>query len=272
MIFIDLFGNPPPKELIEEGQELTKQLAILPEEKRNKFIDDHDDYWSKLKSHYYKLSHGKCWYTEAKEKASRYHMDHFRPKKKTTCLRNDCDIPTSNSREGYWWLAFNWENYRMSCDIPNTTKGTYFPLLKGTRAVTPFGDIDDEEVGLLDPTNEYDVTLIAFGVDGKVYPACIDMNSWDAQRVMLSKRVYNLDYVQLVEARIELQQLCKRKIEGILRAQRIYESNKTKDSRVDLKEKVRELKEMTNPEAELSAVARNYIRNYHEEFIRNIVR
>lgn len=271
MIYIDLFGNPPSKELIEEGEKLTKELAMLPEEKRNKFIDDHDDYWCKLKSHYYGLSHGKCWYTEAKEKASRYHMDHFRPKKKTTHLKNECNIPTSNNSESYWWLAFNWKNYRMSCDIPNTTKGTYFPLLKGTQAIAPFGDTDDEEVGLLDPTNEYDVTLIGFGLDGKVYPACIDINSWDAQRVMLSKRVYNLDYVQLVEARIELQHTCQIRIERIIRAQRIFNKNQTKDSRADLKDRIRELKDMTKPEAELSAVARNYIRNYKEEFIRNIV-
>lgn len=273
MIYIDLFDNPPPQDLIDEGVALTKELAALPPKERNQFIDDHDDYWGKLKEHFSRLSHGKCWYTEAKEIASRYDMDHFRPKKKTICLKEDsnCNVKTSNNVEGYWWLTFDWQNYRMSCKVSNTTKGNYFPLLKGTSAVKPFGNVDDEEVGLLDPTNQYDVMLIGFGLDGKVYPTCTNINSWDAQRVMLSKRVYNLDFFTLVEERIKLQQLCKRKIEGILRAQRIYESNKTKDSRAELKEKVQELKDMTKPEAELSAVARNYIRNYHEEFIRNIV-
>lgn len=31
MIFIDLFRNPPPQELIAEGEELTRQLMVLPQ-------------------------------------------------------------------------------------------------------------------------------------------------------------------------------------------------------------------------------------------------
>ena len=70
MIFIDLFSNPPSPELIAEGEELTKELMQLPPEQRNDFIDRHADYWGKLKEHYVKLSHGKCWYTEVKDNAA----------------------------------------------------------------------------------------------------------------------------------------------------------------------------------------------------------
>ncbi len=62
MIFIDLFGNPPPQDLIDEGTELTRQLMGLPPDKRNDFIDKYDDYWGKLKDYYAALSHDKCWY------------------------------------------------------------------------------------------------------------------------------------------------------------------------------------------------------------------
>ena len=69
MIFIDLFGSPPSPELIAEGEKLTRELMALAPDQRNAFIDKHDDYWGKLKEHYMDLSHGKCWYTEAKESA-----------------------------------------------------------------------------------------------------------------------------------------------------------------------------------------------------------
>lgn len=34
MIFIDLFGNPPPQELIDEGKRLTDQLMALSPDQR----------------------------------------------------------------------------------------------------------------------------------------------------------------------------------------------------------------------------------------------
>ena len=270
MIYIDLFGNPPPQELIDEGIRLTHELFALPASERAKFIDDHDDYWRKLKPYYSTLSHGKCWYTEAKNIASSYHMDHFRPKKETKALRCNCTITTTNNNEGYWWLAFDWTNYRLAASIPNSSKKTYFPLKSGTDAAKNNDELDNEWIGLLDPTDAYDVSLIAYGMDGKVYPACADENCWDALRVLLSVRVYNLNYISLVDARKEVQQVCKTKIEFIKNAQRDYAETRSKIYRDMVKRYVSELREMTKPTAELSAVARNYIRNDPEEFIRNI--
>ena len=143
-------------------------------------------------------------------------------------------------------------------------------MKEGTHAIKQGQDIGAEWYGLLDPTDEYDVSLIAFGIDGKVYPACEDINCWDAQRVTLSKQVYNLDYQPLVDKRIEIQQICKQKIQRIKNAQRKYAETHSAEFRDILKACVRELKAMTKPDAELSAVARNYIRNDSEEFIRNI--
>lgn len=269
MIYIDLFGNPPSQELIDEGAELTRQLMALPPEKRNQFIDDHSDYWSKLKPYYFALSNGKCWYTEAKEVSSAYHMDHFRPKKRTNALKKDCSIKTTNNTEGYWWLSFDWENYRLSSSTPNTTKGNYFPLMLGTTAATLKDELDNEWPGLLDPTDAADVALIGFGDDGKVCPTCPD-DTWDADRVRLSVRVYNLDNVTLTDARIEIQQTCKRLIQEIKKIQTDYAATRSTTYRETFRARVKELRDMTKPTAELSAVARNYIKSQPEEFIRNI--
>lgn len=270
MIYIDLLGNPPSQDLINEGEDLTRQLMAVAPADRTKFIDDHKEYWGKLKEHYSRLSHGKCWYCEAEDNASAYHMDHFRPKNKTIALTKNCDIKTVNSPDSYWWLAFDWTNYRFSASIPNTSKNSYFPLQPGSPIAKSKGELVKEWPGLLDPTDQYDVSLIAFGIDGKVYPACADMNCWDANRVVLSVRVYNLNYISLVDKRKEIQQTCKTKIEMIKKAQREYAKSRSSVIRELLKQYISELREMTKPTAEMSSVARNYVRNDSEEFIRNI--
>lgn len=276
MIFIDLFENPPSQELIDEGVELTRQLKALSPDERNDFIDKHADYWGKLKEHYSDLSNGKCWYTEANDSASIYHMDHFRPKKRVIALdpKEVSGIKTTNSKEPYWWLAFDWENYRFAASIPNTSKGSYFPLKDGTHAAEQGDDPNQEWCGLLDPTDAHDASLIAFDIDGKIYPACVDADCWDAMRVLLSTRVYNLDYVALVDARKEIQQTCKIKIELIKNAHREYAEIRSQTYRAMMKKYIKgyikELKDMAAPTSEFSAVARNYIRNDPEEFIRNI--
>lgn len=140
----------------------------------------------------------------------------------------------------------------------------------GTHAAKQEDDPNQEWCGLLDPTDAYDASLIAFGIDGKIYPACVDANCWDAMRVLLSTRVYNLDYVALVDARKEIQQTCKIKIELIKNAQREYAETRSQTFRAMMKKYIKELKDMAAPTSEFSAVARNYIRNDPEEFIRNI--
>lgn len=270
MIFIDLLHNPPPNELIEEGKELTEQLKNLPPEQRDAFIDKNQAYWGKLKDHYKALSFNKCWYTEAREDASHCHMDHFRPKKKTIELKKDCNISTINNSEAYWWLAFNWKNYRYVASIPNTCKGTYFPLKPNTSIATDEDSLKHEWPGLLDPIDEYDVSLITFDTAGNVCPACSVPDLWDSLRVQLSIRVYDLNNVSLIEARIQIQQKCKRKIETILKIFKSYAQTNCLEYRDVLKDEIKELKEMFNPTAEFSAVARNYIRNYPEPIIKNI--
>lgn len=270
MIFIDLKHNPPSQTLIDEGNRLTAELMALTPSERSDFIDRNSAFWGKLKDFLGKLSDGKCWYTEAKDVASIYHVDHFRPKKSTLPLKRNCDIKTSYNEESYWWLAFVWENYRYSASIPNTSKNAYFPLKEGTVAVKYQSNIIDEWPGLIDPTERDDVILIAFDNDGQVHPACSDDSCWDATRVKLSVRVYDLNHVTLVDARKEIQNKCRRKIEEILETQKNYATHGDPTYRKVLKDRMTELREYFSPQAEMSAVARNYIRSHSEEFIRNI--
>jgi len=272
MIYIDLLSKPPDEKLIKEGEKLTEELKKQSPAKRSDFIDKNETYWGKLKDYYMELSHNKCWYTEAKESASSYHMDHFRPKKAVMKLTKDAPPFETTNRDGaYWWLAFNWKNYRLSASIPNTAKNAYFPLKEGTQPAADEGDVSAEWVGLLDPTNENDVALLTFGDDGKACAACSDDTSWEAQRVQLSVRVYNLNYVRLVEARVEVRNKCLQLIRQIKHKQGCYAKHNEKDDREEFREYISQLRDMMKPEAELSAVVRDCVLSDSEIYIKKLL-
>ena len=73
------------------------------------------------------LFNNKCWYTEASESVSAIHVDHYRPKGKASEL-------DGSEAEGYWWLAFEWTNYRISGQLINVKKRDVFPIAEGARA------------------------------------------------------------------------------------------------------------------------------------------
>ena len=113
MIHINLEGKEPPAAWLKKAHRLITGLEkITDPAKRAKFIDRHSDLWSELKPWLSELSHGKCWYSEAKEIYSFYDVDHFRPKNRAKQLDD-------TEREGYWWLAFDWHNYRLCGGIGN---------------------------------------------------------------------------------------------------------------------------------------------------------
>src|SRR5687768_17617826 len=59
--------------------------------------------WRDLDQPLKTLTNGKCWYSESKNPMSDKNVDHFRPKN---------SVVEDAAHEGYWWLAFDWKNYR----------------------------------------------------------------------------------------------------------------------------------------------------------------
>ncbi|WP_435243732.1 HNH endonuclease [Streptomyces cucumeris] len=110
----------------------------------------------------------KCWYCETKFVRSPYHVDHYRPKSV---------VVGAVERRGYWWLAYDPTNYRLSCHHCNSGgarygnqsagpgKGARFPLL-GQRA-SEGESLDSELPVLLDPVVAEDAELVGF--DGQGY-------------------------------------------------------------------------------------------------------
>lgn len=101
-------------------------------------IKAREDLWRELSPTLSLLGQSKCWYSESRNATSDKNIDHFRPKGR---------VEEDPAHEGYWWLAFNWQNYRYASqwcnqrrnDKVNKTsggKGDHFPLIDGALGLT----------------------------------------------------------------------------------------------------------------------------------------
>ena len=129
------------------------------------------DYNVKLKDNFFyeNLVGDKCWFSETKSIGSPLDIEHFRPFKIVTqldylkesifdentwkILGSPIDAQKTND-EGYYWLVYDWKNYRLSCSDSNSRKRNYFPLFPSTT--------ENEIPVLIDPLIKEDVDLISF--------------------------------------------------------------------------------------------------------------
>lgn len=271
MIFIDLENKLPtdadlPANVrwtpadwsawLAESARLVGELAKLNDagqiNERNELIDSNSGHWGKLKPWLLALSGGKCWFTEAREIASHLDVEHFRPKK---VARN----AKGPERDGYWWLAFDYMNFRIAGTVPNRKKGAWFPLRHGSRCSTYAHRCEgDEVVHFLDPTNAHDVTLLAFDEEGKAVPAP-GIPRWDRVRVRRTvDRLKLTEHQALAEERRKIWQNTTKLIDKYLHA--LTEARTSAAARERVKSAARDILCLTKPDAELSAVAKWCIR------------
>jgi len=119
-----IIRGTPPADWVAEAEAVTASLRAASEAaERKRIIKTHDSLWrdDRIRDWLFAQFYGKCWYSEARESVSSYHVDHFRPK---GAIRDE-------DGEGYWWLAFEWTNYRISGQLINTKKGDVFPIVGG---------------------------------------------------------------------------------------------------------------------------------------------
>lgn len=221
MRWIDTSKYTPPKEWMEKADKLTDDLRKAKSHtERQNIIKNNSEMWKELKDDLLKLSHNKCWYSEAKKDISFFDVDHFRPKSLVKKL--DGDLPTTNSSEGYWWLAFDWKNYRPSGEICNRKindengicrgKHNYFPLVDGCIcANNPDDDIDKEIPYLLDPTVQEDVQFIDFDSQGIPVPAA-PQATLEYIRAKITIKLLYLDNALLNDQRLVVWDRCQRKL------------------------------------------------------------
>ncbi len=211
MIHIDLDGKSPDSTWLARADAVTEQLMQngLSDDQRQKLIDDNQQIWRDLKPWLETLSNNKCWYSEARDCASYWHVDHFRPKKEIKDLEG-------SRHDGYWWLAFKWRNYRLAGSAVNTPKSTKFPVRdESRRACTPNHDVDDEFPYLLDPTCPEDPGLLSFDERGKAR-ASHPCNNWYKERADVSIDILNLNYDSLKRGRKRVWDTCARHAREVL--------------------------------------------------------
>lgn len=232
--------------------ELAKLNAAGAVKERNELIGKHSDHWGKLKPWLLALSGGKCWFTEARDIASHLDVEHFRPKKSARNVKGP-------ERDGYWWMAFEYMNFRIAGTVPNRKKGVWFPLRYGSQCSTYLHRCEgDEAPHFLDPTNAHDVTLLAFDEEGKAIPAP-GIARWERVRVKRTvERLKLTEHQALAEERRKIWQNVTKLGNKYLQA--LSESRTSAAARERVKATAREIVCLTKPDAELSAVAKCCIR------------
>jgi hypothetical protein len=243
--------------------ELAKLNAAGKVKERNEFIDKNSDHWGKLKPWLLALSGGKCWFTEARDIASHLDVEHFRPKKAARNARGP-------ERDGYWWLAFDYMNFRIAGTVPNRKKGAWFPLRRGSPSSSYGWRCEGDEVPhFLDPTNAHDVTLLAFDEEGKAVPAP-GVSRWDYVRVRRTvDRLKLTEHQLLAEERRKVWQKTAKLLDKYQRA--LAKAATSAAARHEVKSVACEITSLTKPESELSAVAKWCIRYSNQPSLQRLI-
>lgn len=114
----------------------------------------------KVKGRLVEAQHHKCAFCESKVTHVAYgDVEHFRPKSGVRQSPGD-DL----MRPGYYWLAYEWENLFLACELCNRRhKQNLFPLEDpSTRARSHHDDISDEDPFFLHPSNDEPEQHIGF--------------------------------------------------------------------------------------------------------------
>lgn len=205
MIYVFQDEAKIPRAWLKKVATLKLKLEKLATAKERKgFIDSNSAVWGEIKEKLLAMSHGKCWYSEAPDAVSDWHVDHFRPK--TRALDED-----KKAHDGYAWLAFDWKNYRIAGSYPNSphkdnsgeTRGKwdFFPLGPDcTRATWDHRDCKNEICLILDPTKRNDPKLMTFDENGIPLPSD-PKNAIVRRKVAVTIFYLFLDSPRLVAAR-----------------------------------------------------------------------
>lgn len=230
--------------------ELSRLNAAGQRKERNKLIDDNSAHWGKLKPWLQALSAGKCWFSEVRELFSHYDVEHFRPKKEAKAI-------DGTVRDGYWWLAFDYMNFRLCGNVGDRKKGGWFPLEAESLCSTYVQRCEESETAyFLDPTDIEDVKLLVFDEEGKAI-ARPGASAWEALRVEVTvQRLKLVEHQALAEERRKIWAKVSRLINKYQRNIVLCQSGGNPGAREKVKDAAREVYQMTRTTAELSAVAK----------------
>jgi len=153
-------ASAAPSVLKEKGKNQSDIFKEKFDKSEREFSFDSGIYGdSTVKEELVRLQDDKCCFCEAKITHISYgDVEHFRPKAGWVQDNEPLNKP------GYYWLAYDWENLFLSCQICNQRyKKNYFPLADNSkRAKSHKDNIDAEEPLFIHPAKENPEKFIAF--------------------------------------------------------------------------------------------------------------
>jgi len=179
--------------------------------------------WGKYKNYFIIAQHKKCGYCEELISGDYGDMEHYRPKGEVTVLSNNPNewgehssnntvsqrVFTSRYSQGYWWLAYEWNNYLLSCRSCNQKyKISLFPIQENRRN-NPQKQ-DEETPSLLNPFEvENPVNHLEYDKIGAIKPHLKSLQGLETIKTC------GLDRPSLVSARFEVSEFIFRKLRSL---------------------------------------------------------
>lgn len=260
MIYIHRDWNLIPQNIKDDLKAAAADLEDIDDkEKRKEYIHENRGKWAAVREYLSAMSHGKCWYSEAKEGVSRYQVDHFRP-------HGRAKQALKIYAEGYSWLAFDLENFRLAGMLCNTAtqeyseetvgKSDWFPLVDpDKRANLASRNVAIETPILLDPTDPEDPPKLIFIDDGTVKPDP-DLREHVQNSIKVAIDYLGLRQSQLDGKRRTTWRECNKKIVKYNRIAKKPKGARTAEESETLIELAKELCAMSCAASEFAAVAR----------------
>lgn len=231
MKHIQIHTFKPSEEWRQRAKKATDELMGQPTSgERLDYIKKHSDIWKDLGKELITHFGNKCWYTDASNYGARLDVEHFRPKSRTIELTvEDCKEAADDlllklpepKRDGYWWLAFDFENLLLCAQVMNREeKRNFFPLHKDSPVASEANRNTwrNEIPVFLDPRKLDDVCLVAYDEAGGMRPRT-GVTEWDRLRVVITNECFGLSRFQpLIEGRQRIWQRCSGLIERYVNA------------------------------------------------------
>jgi len=204
------FANCKTKTWDKKSKEWTDKVQAAADPRAQ--IKEIGNKWSSLKRTFIKQFGAKCWYTECPQIGTDFDVDHYWPKGRVKDASGTVVKNTGGQHPGYWWMAFDINNYRYSCIYANRGrddggKVDYFPISDETKRSWNSVDTSDYNFHqILDPCCLDDVKLLSFEVDSGITVSAVseDSDPLGFEKVKLSKKLLNLDHDTITPNRLRI--------------------------------------------------------------------
>lgn len=268
MRFIDLEAFTPSAEWLVTANHHTTTIIPYTRQQRRNYINtienkcwNEQNFLNSLKNY----GKRKCWYSEINREVQLY-VDHFRPKLRVTKITGSYNYPEAGTRpqhNGYFWLTYNYQNFRIVSNISNQRKGGYFPLATHSASIEnyhPPGDISTEVPMLLDPCVEEDIGLIMYNITKPQPVYTKNENTHNYHRVKISIMAYNLDDSLLQTLRMKTLKMCN---SLCAEAKKAYDSNDLISFSINCSKLV----DMLSPDAEFTMMIKHRLEGMNKDWL-----